>query len=158
MIEHRILSVRQPWAWCIFHGKGTENRTHKTGFLGRLWIHAGAGWSRRGENDPRVLEAWNAGSSRRMGMPTSTPWAYGFRLSAIVGSVDLVDCHPDSGCCRPWGESHYVDAAGTSRTDLWHWVFEKPQELRHAVDAKGRLGIWRPDPDLSARLDELVAA
>lgn len=36
------LTVRQPWAWCIEHGKPVENRTWQTRYRGPLAIHAGA--------------------------------------------------------------------------------------------------------------------
>ena len=38
-----ILSVRQPWAWCIVGPprKDIENRTWRSGYKGPLYIHAG---------------------------------------------------------------------------------------------------------------------
>lgn len=149
--EHRILTVRQPWAWCIFHGKGVENRTHKHGYLGPLWIHASASWSRRGADDPRARRVWTQANT------DMRPRGPEFHRSAILGRVDLVDCHLDVGCCRPWGESRYIEASGRLRNDIWHWVLDNPAELAVPVPAKGRLGIWRADPDLAAELD-LIAA
>ena len=38
----KALTVRQPWAWAIVHaGKRIENRTRRTNFRGRFYIHAG---------------------------------------------------------------------------------------------------------------------
>ena len=36
----KIISVRQPWAWLLFHGKDIENRTWRTSYRGPLLIHA----------------------------------------------------------------------------------------------------------------------
>jgi hypothetical protein len=36
----RALTVRQPWAWAIFHGKPVENRSWATKYRGDLLIHA----------------------------------------------------------------------------------------------------------------------
>lgn len=37
----KAISVKQPWAWAIFHGKSFENRTwHSGSFRGPLLIHA----------------------------------------------------------------------------------------------------------------------
>lgn len=44
MIEMKILSVRQPWAWWIFNGKDIENRPKSNRYIGPLLIHASATW------------------------------------------------------------------------------------------------------------------
>jgi len=36
----RALSIRQPWAWAILHGKDVENRTWVTRVTGEFLIHA----------------------------------------------------------------------------------------------------------------------
>ena len=42
MSKIKVLSVRQPWAWLICAGfKDVENRSWKTSYQGRLYIHAG---------------------------------------------------------------------------------------------------------------------
>lgn len=37
----KAISIKQPWAWAIFHGKDVENRSWATKFRGELLIHAG---------------------------------------------------------------------------------------------------------------------
>ena len=38
----RALSIRQPWAWLVVNGyKDIENRTWRTPFRGRIYVHAG---------------------------------------------------------------------------------------------------------------------
>lgn len=124
----KALTVQQPWAWAIIHGgKNTENRTQSWRYRGPLAIHAGARWSEHGCTDERVLRAYTAalgfdhwdgrwgGQSYGPIDPTYDTDREILDLSAIIGVVDLVDCHPDAGCCRPWGESAYV-AAGSAVT------------------------------------------
>jgi hypothetical protein len=39
----KVISVRQPWAWCIFHArpiKDIENRPRRSHYRGELIIHA----------------------------------------------------------------------------------------------------------------------
>jgi hypothetical protein len=77
----RAISVRQPWAWLIVHGgKDIENRTWRTNFRGRVYIHAGK------EFDEKALEAFR---NRVPGI---------LELGGIIGSVEIVDCvdHSDS--------------------------------------------------------------
>jgi len=47
----KALSIRQPWASLIMAGiKPVENRTWKTNFRGRIWIHAGKRYDYDGEH------------------------------------------------------------------------------------------------------------
>lgn len=136
----RGLTVRQPWAWCIAHGgKHVENRSRPVSHRGPLLIHAGKGWSQRGATDPRVTAAWGG---------RQPSWVVG----AVLAVADLVDVHPDGDCCRPWGESTYLNSDGRTIT-CWHYFLEDVRPLREPVPAIGRLGLWRPDPELVAAVE-----
>lgn len=39
----KTLSLRQPWAWAVLHGKSIENRRWNTRFRGEFLIHAAKG-------------------------------------------------------------------------------------------------------------------
>lgn len=135
----RAITVRQPWAWAIAHGgKTIENRSQPTRYRGPVLIHAGAGWSDRGERDPRVRDLLVT----RAGTPATR--------SAVIAVAQLVDCHPDAGCCRPWGESEYTEAGGRTRTAIHHLVLEDVAPLAQPVPARGQLGLWRPSPEVAA--------
>jgi hypothetical protein len=54
----KALTVQQPWAWAIFHGKDIENRTQLWTYRGPLAIHAGARWSELGEHSALVRDAF----------------------------------------------------------------------------------------------------
>lgn len=43
----KALSLKQPWAWAVLHGKDVENRVWYTHHRGPFWIHASAGMTRK---------------------------------------------------------------------------------------------------------------
>lgn len=148
MTDVRALTVKQPWAWAIAHGgKTVENRSRGAAWRGTLLIHAGASWSARGDSDPRVLAAWQAA-----GLPTVegrvSMWPKHAPLGVVVAVAELVDSHPDAGCCRPWGESEYAEGAGRLRTAVHHLVLEDVRPLPRPLQVRGALGLWRPPADL----------
>lgn len=145
----KALTVQQPWAWAIFHGKTIENRTQQWTYRGPLAIHAGRRWSERGEQSSLVRSAhraiepkWNGGK-----LPH-----HRFAMSAILGVVDLIDVHPSAGCCAPWGESAYVEHGGRERRQIVHLVLENPRLLAESIPCKGALGLWTPPADIAERL------
>lgn len=180
----RALTVQQPWAWAIVHGgKDVENRTQAWGYRGPLAIHAGARWSERGGHSRLVAESF-VRDRQRLGI---RGWleegAFSklldsfeevgiderlFEYGSIIGVVDLVDVHvaqPDwidkmrTACCESsWGESQYDEHGGRTRRDIVHLELENPRPLEVPIPAKGRLGLWTPDPDLLAQIREQVPA
>jgi hypothetical protein len=156
----RAITVRQPWAWAIAAGhKLVENRSQGTKYRGPLIIHAGKQWSDRGRQDSRVVEVWKAAgypmwpaTARHSGgvamQRALTP------LGEVIAVAQLVDSHPDAGCCRPWGESSYTEGDGKLRTAVHHLVLEDVRALEFGTPARGALGLWRPDVDLVRWLTE----
>lgn len=129
----KALTVQQPWAWAIFRGKNIENRTQLWKYRGPLAIHAGLCESERGLDD------------RRIRYQTSLNGIIGpLHFGKIIGVVDLVDVHPNTGCCRPWGESGRVAA---------HLVLEHQRELPEPIPCRGALGLWTPPADVLERLE-----
>lgn len=147
----RMLTIRQPWAWAVAVGaKGVENRSQGVSYRGPLAIHAGLALSDRGVGDERVWELWGR---------YHLPYGYdGLPRGVVVAVADLVDCHPDGGCCRPWGESEYREAGGRVRTGIWHWVLEDVRRLPEPLPARGGQGLRRVPPDLAAALAPYHAA
>lgn len=155
----KALTVQQPWAWAIFHGKNVENRIQLWTYRGPLAIHAGARWSHRGGDSPLVEAAWRdaiAAEPIPMGAYSQVSQRWVAR-GAILGVVDLVDVHPDAGCCRPWGESAYVEHGGRERRRITHLVLENPQPLCEPIPCKGALGLWTPPADVLTHLKEVTA-
>lgn len=129
----KALSIRQPWAWAIFHaGKDVENRDWSTRLRGRIAIHAAKGMT----DD----EYWNArliiGSCTDLQIypPKKSELARG----AIIGTVEIVDCVSRSG--SPWFFGEYG------------FVLRNPIALPEPIECKGALGFWDVPEDVACRL------
>lgn len=167
----KALTVQQPWAWAIVHGrKRVENRTTLWKYRGPLAIHAGTRWSDRGARSSLIwsdlldLYGWPAGPDA--GRRDSRPGFDVLRpLGAIIGTVDLVDVHRaanehvgDDGlrvdfCCDdPYAESQYVEASGKTRRQIVHLVLGNAQPLPEPIPCVGALGLWTPDQHTLERL------
>lgn len=156
----RALTVRRPWSWCIWTGdKLVENRTAAWRYRGPLMVHAGVQWSERGAADPLVREVWRRQFPQDPAPlvgprdPTAGFGDPGLMAAGHVGAVCWVeDVHPHGpGCCdSPWAEDRYLEAGGKVRTNVHHLVLADVVRLPSPVPARGRLGLWRPDPDLVA--------
>lgn len=98
----KALSVRQPWAWALFHGKQVENRDWKNPpkYRGPLAIHASKTF------DDEGLE-WMHEECERLGLnPYEIPYRLEFRRGGLIGIVDLVDVvkyHPSPWFFGPLG-------------------------------------------------------
>ena len=165
----RVLAVRQPWAWAIVHGgKDVENRARSLGpYRGPVAIHAplaldheydvrligeAVGRLARSTRAGLELVAKHAGAVRAPGNEITERFG---NLGAVIGVVDLVGahlggatgCHPDPGDpqrlarCSPW-----------AMPDHHHLVLANPRPLATPIPARGRLGLWRPDPDLTSAI------
>lgn len=125
----KALTVKQPWAWAIVNGgKDVENRSRPTKYRGKLYIHAGKGWSQEGIDFLR---------SRGM---YSAPGDMFATAGMVIGTVDVVGCHHASECC--------TTGAGAERCTVWalprhyHWVLANPRPLATPFPMTGKLGIW----------------
>lgn len=120
-LEWRVLSVQQPWAWLICYGnKCVENRTWETRYRGPLLIHA---------SQVIDLEAIAALRGRGEHLPRE------YVTGSIVGRAQLVDCISD--CTSKW----FVGPYG--------FVLAQRAGLP-AFKCKGKLGLWRPSPEILA--------
>lgn len=122
----KALTVRQPWAWAILHaGKHIENRTRRTNFRGRFYIHAGLAV-------PNWQLLLDVESRTRVSVPTSTDaMLYGH----IIGTAELVGCVWSDKLVGPWGEPQ-----------AWHWMLQNVKPLRKSIPARGQLGLWEYVP------------
>lgn len=140
----KTLSIKQPWAILIASGiKDIENRTWKTNYRGRIYIHASgtlAFKDFKGLN-PSMMKALND-------RDIFEEWEY--TRSAIIGEVDIVDCvinHPSI-----WADRSYHNVTSSSlpfseenEPDyiVYNWVlantvlYDKP-----ILNVKGKLSLW----------------
>lgn len=118
------LSVRQPWAWLILHGKNPENRTWPTKFRGRFFIHAA-----------QKMTRWDyevAASFATCNFGIEVPDFDELQRGGIVGEANLVGCqywHPQ---CSKWHE-----------TDLFGFYLADVKPLPF-IPCRGALSFFKP--------------
>jgi hypothetical protein len=114
----KALTIWQPWADCIATGaKTVENRRWPFRYRGPLAIHAGLSRDRHAEYRPLVRAVVDDPDALATG--------------ALIAVAELVDCHPDTGCCRPWGEP-----------GAHHLVLAHIRRLPRPIPARGQRGLW----------------
>ena len=95
----KALSIQQPWAWAILHGKPVENRTWPTRFSGQFLIHAGKKFDHEGYR-------WILEHRYALFALIEIPHRDSFPMGGVVGKsrvVDCVDYHPSPFFFGPWG-------------------------------------------------------
>lgn len=93
------LSIRQPWAWLIVNGhKDIENRSWKTSFRGKIYVHAGKGMTR-----DEYATALAVAQDIDPGI-TLPPFEQ-LERGGIVGTVDVTGCADTSP--SPWFFGEY---------------------------------------------------
>lgn len=166
MGELRALTIRQPYAWAIAHGRKTvENRSRPISYRGPLAIHAGGyfRWDLDGQDNPLVQQAWRDWIKT---LPADNVAAWPLRrdalhldFSAVIAVASVYGCHADIDCedatpdreelrrCSPW-----------AMRGQWHWVLSDVRPLPKPVPCKGALGLWKPTPDTERAVMEQLAA
>lgn len=119
----KAISVRQPWAWLLFHGKNIENRDWYTAYRGSLAIHAAKGMTIDEYEDARDFVR-----SFDRALCGQIPDRESLVRGAVIGVVN------QTGCVKadpsPWFQGK------------WGHVYEAPCELLVPVEARGALGLW----------------
>ena len=131
----RALSVRQPWAIAICHGKDVENRPRPTSHRGLVAIHAAKA------PDDTIDMATITWIGRTIGLSVDQMLDQDHR-GAVVAVAEIVGCHLHSvpgGTCSPW--------AADGR---WHWQLANVHPLPRPIPARGALGLWRLPDDIDA--------
>lgn len=120
------LSIRQPWAYLIFHaGKDVENRTWFTGLRGPVRIHAATGGTLKDYNAAVVWVRRFITSESELFIPQFDEFLRG----GIIGQVDIVGCVKHSP--SPWFEGP------------WGFVLQGATALPFEP-CRGALGFFRP--------------
>lgn len=121
----RVLSIRQPWAWAISTGrKKVENRSWKSDYRGTVFIHASL--RRNRQADARLKRLFGITA------PEDLP------AGAVVAVATLVEI---------------VDKKRAKRFGRWFegpkgFVLADVRPLAKPVPTAGKLGLWRPSPQL----------
>jgi hypothetical protein len=133
-----VLSVKNPWAYLICLGiKDIENRTWPTSFRGRVLIHTTSTFDLNAmDNHDEIIK-----------LPISIRQDARYApLSAIIGSVEIVDCvfdHPSI-----WAECGMVTRMdrhkNVSTKSIYNWILRDPELFKEPIiNIKGQLGIWK---------------
>lgn len=147
----KACSIKQPWASLIAYGiKDIENRTWKTNFRGRIYIHASGRWVQRPSdmntfallyNDAQwmeIIKKHENFSSFLVANPQVDPK---LPLSAIIGEVDIVDCvinHPSI-----WAEKTETSAGYPIKHIIYNWVLANAVIYDEPIlNVKGKLSLW----------------
>jgi hypothetical protein len=133
----KALSIKQPWAYLIAMGiKDIENRSWKTNFRGRIYIHA--------SKTPDLSKEVIASILRRIDGKEAAEFMLAYQhdlvFGAIIGEVDIVDCVTKSD--SPWFEGPYGFALANAV------MYRKP------IIRPGRLGLFEVDNISDAELAE----
>lgn len=145
----KALSVRNPWAWAILHGKDVENREWSKDYVPRIWLerelrtrgsvrvllHAGKGCTKREYED--AVDFIETSSELVVPPLAELP------LGAIVGAVTItgwIDEH-----ASPW-------FVGPGALTLKNAV-----ALPEPVPCKGALGFFRVPPEVATEVRRLAA-
>lgn len=140
-IPQKALSVRQPWAWLVVNGfKDIENRTRRTKFWGRFFVHASL--TIDVEFD-RLLQRWAFGADDPTGFLTlNSPQArlLAERYNAVGGAAAL----PRGGIL---GEAEITDCVDASDSPWFRGPFG--YLLANAgpcpfIPCRGMLGFFVP--------------
>ena len=119
----KALSLKQPMAWAIFHGKDIENRKWKTNYRGRILIHASNNWD-------WDHHRWLLDNEDKLGILLPPPSC--FVKKAFLGMVTITDCVEEYE--SPWFFGPYG------------FVLKDPERFGMPIPYKGRPKIFEvPD-------------
>lgn len=154
----KALSVKQPWASLICTPrkdnpllgiKDIENRTWKTHFRGKVFIHASAqyvktkiGWELLTDEQFKSLDEDTFVKHLDKSFP----------VSAIIGEVDIIDCVVNHHSI--WAEKTEGKYIGDgvfvlNEKPIYNWVLANPVLYdKPIINVKGKLSFWYPDNDI----------
>ncbi len=118
---YHCLSVWQPWAWAIFHGKDIENRNWPAPYRGKLLIHAA-------KNTQEVDEVLRLLQFEFKLQVSGNDLVFG----AIIGMVELWDCRYSSG----------RSPSGWGAPGCYHWHLRNQVLLDKPIPYRGLQRIF----------------
>ncbi|MFV0536795.1 MAG: ASCH domain-containing protein [Dysgonomonas sp.] len=138
--EYKAITIKQPYPYLICTGiKDIENRTWKTKYRGRVYIHASANYDNRHRNMAQLFtrHQWKALEGTGMHIMIATN---SFDRSSIIGYVDIIDCIQNSTSI--W-----------ALPDHYNWILSNPVLFDKPIEnVKGSLSFW----DCSNHLKSVV--
>lgn len=153
----RVLTVRQPWAWAIMHGKSPENRTQLWSYTGPVGVHAGTRVDVDAFRHPAILDALARLGYGHLLPEVAFGTAVQLHTAAVLGVAQMIGGHRGSDDCCP-GNLWADRTPGVS-----HLALTRPRPFLTPIPGvRGALGLWKPGDDLmhrmGGRLAELIAS
>lgn len=134
----KAFTVYQPYAYAIVTGlKGYETRPRRTTIRGRVAVHAGRLDAVHATKRLSHDEFW--GLMGVIGGKTELP------LSAVVGTVEIVDCLPVEEVIHTLTERERL--LGDYSLGRFAWVLKNPVIFSAPVPASGKQGWWNWEGD-----------
>lgn len=141
----KALTIKQPWASLIVEGiKDIENRTWRTNFRGRIYVHAA---------QTNVLKVISKMDDQQLKLTSSHE--LDLHYSAIIGEVDIIDCVLNHESV--WAEQmeYYkceetgINILAKGQPYVWNWVLANPVKYDQPIlNVKGKLSFWEFNPQV----------
>lgn len=145
----KAITIKQPYAQLICEGvKDIENRTWKTNYRGRVLIHAGA--DKKLNLNALTSEQYDfAADKLDASNRTPTKAVNEWSRSAIIGSVEIVDCVRNHDSI--WAEKTQMKRSIgidefvliPKEKPIYNWVLANPILFEEPIlNVKGKLSFW----------------
>lgn len=142
----KALSIKQPWAYLIACGlKDIENRTWKTNFRGRIYIHA----SSISANEAYMIFSDEQANKIFIESDFDVEMFESYKqTSQIIGEVDIVDCiiNHTSIWAEKSLEGIYLESdikVNKEEKPIYNWVLTNPVLYEKPIlNVKGKLSFW----------------
>ena len=140
----KAISIRQPWAGLIFHGKDVENRVWATGYRGPLLIHAAK------TPDKEAFHYFETPDGRDLMGRNSLP-ADSQLFGGIIGLVNLTGCY-------------LYRRLPSHRRSVWHaedqygFYLSDPVLFHSMIRCRGQLSIYEPAEGDLYEAERLIVA
>lgn len=157
----KALSIKNPMGILIALGiKPIENRTFRTHFRGRIYIHVSAKYMDTDFLEEYINDARFLDMSRKLdslGVKNEEERIAEFLkrqpTSAIIGEVDIVDCVINHESI--WGDKtqihqpNEIDSENYDYKQIYNWVLANPILYdKPILNVKGKLSFWEFEKDL----------
>ena len=133
----KVLSLTEPYANLIRLGKKKiETRSFKTNYRGELYIHA---------SSTKIPKEWK-NNKELMNLIKDNDLNFGY----IICKCNLVDCvYMDKEFLDNIKKDKLEYLVGDYKVGRYAWILDDIEVLDRPIFAKGKLGIWNYQEDIS---------
>jgi hypothetical protein len=148
----KVLSMTQPWAFCVVYGlKKWETRSWYTAYRGDLLIHAAKGYPREArdfafrlffdiaQQEKGYVPALDSHPLLQPGFAGALVVSNNLVRGAIIGKVRLTECIRTSDVGLITQQERRLGDYSDGR---WAWKLTDCEAFKEPIPAKGSLGLW----------------